>query len=258
MRALCGASGQPRPTTPAGCVVSVRLSDDGRTIEEFYDISGSPSFTHGRRLFFAHHRYDAVLFVHDATDPATRASLSTIWVPHVMEYLGDVGAILSGGRLDGHDVHVRSSAVLSELRFLWRQALFSHGALSLREAATDAVRLFARLARLVMNETGLWPDSEIDLRAEAAFLSTSLVPTAIVAMKTDLVDRDDTTDTSTPSDRSARAVPHMRLHVHNVAHDARLRGFLRRAADAARRRTVTVKQSTNSHNNSPHVMLGFV
>lgn len=115
--------------------------------------------------------------------------------------------------------------------------------------------LFTRLVKLWLNETGLWPDSSVDRQAEAAFLSTSLVPVAIVAMKSDLADKDD--GVSSDSDSLLRGVAHIQLHKHSVTRDAHLRAFLKRAAEAARRRTASNKQLSQPHS-SGQVMLGFI
>lgn len=232
--ALCNTStGSSLP----GCTISVRLSEDAKSVEEFYEVTGSPKFSHSRSFIFSLSRYDAVIFVYDATDATTRSSISCAWVPEVMRYLGDVGAIESGGRLDGTDVHVRSVGVLNELRFLWRQAFLSQSAVTFQDAATESVRLVVRLFKLWLNENGLWPDSFIDRQAEAAFLATSTVPIAIVAMKSNLLDSDDLpTHDASPS----RHVPHIRLHARSVASDPRLRAFLVRVADHARRRVSSV------------------
>lgn len=252
VHALCSVT--TGPALP-GCSISVRLSEDGKCIEEYYDVTGAPRFRHGRALFFSLRRYDAVIFVYDATDVSTRSSVSCTWVPEVMRSLGDVGAIESGGRLDGTEIHVRSMGVINELRFLWRQTLFSHAALSVHEAIIDASRLFARLVKLWLNETGLWPDSSVDRQAEAAFLSTSVVPVAIVAMKSDLADKDDPLDIE--PDSLSRGVAHIHLHKHSVGHDPRLRAFLKRAAESAKRKAVSNKQMSHAPT-SGQVMLGFI
>lgn len=173
-----------------------------------------------------------------------------------MRFLGDVGAIKSGGRLDGTDVHVRSVGVLNELRFLWRQAFLSQSAVSLRDAVTESMRLVVRLFKLLLNETGLWPDSSIDRQAEAAFLATSTVPVAIVSMKSDLLDSD---DLPSYDDSPSRNVPHIRLHTRSVASDPRLRAFLARAADYARRRISSINpQRSQTLPAAAQVRLGFM
>lgn len=37
-----------------GCFVSVLLTNDGKHIEEYYDIVGDPPYRHGRETFFSH------------------------------------------------------------------------------------------------------------------------------------------------------------------------------------------------------------
>ncbi|KAI0565283.1 50S ribosome-binding GTPase [Gracilaria domingensis] len=251
VQALCGASHRSKPPLP--CRISVRFVEDH--VQEFYDLPGSPHFQHGRKLFFAHIRYDAVLFVYDASDPATRSSVSCMWVPEVMEYLGDAGAVESGGRLDGSDVHVRSRGVLNELRFLWRQAFFSHGALSPWQAGGEALRLLMRLIRLLLNESGIWSDTSIDREAERMFLATSLVPVAIVGMKADLADRDDTQQDQIEG--LPDSVPRLRLHANNAAHDAKLSAFLKKVAASAKRKPSASSQRLPARHNRGHMMIGF-
>lgn len=254
MQSICSAAAAP---SLPGCCISVRLSEDGQNIEEFYDVTGDPRFCHGRTLFFSLRRYDAVIFVYDATDTSTRSSISCTWVPEVMRYLGDVGAIESGGRLDGTDVHVKSIGVINELRFLWRQTFFSHSAISVSEAIVDTARLVVRFAKLWLNETGLWPDSLVDRQAELAFLSTSAVPVAIVAMKTDLVDRNDFSDLDEPNSLT-RNITHIHLNRHSASHDSRLRAFLKRAGEVASRRNSSAKPHHSRHPSSGQVMLSFM
>lgn len=254
MNALCGAAAGP---SLPGCSISLRQSEDGKCLEEYYDVTGAPRFRYGRSLFFSFRRYDAVIFVYDATDTSTRSSVSCTWVPEVMRCLGDVGSIESGGRLDGTDLHVKSAGVINELRFLWRQTFFSHAGISVLEALSDSSRLLARLFKLWLNETGLWPDSSVDRQAEAAFLSTSVVPVAIVAMKSDLAERDDDADQA--SDSLSRIIARIYLHKHSVTLDARLRAFLKRAAESARKRVALINKQQSPHKpNSGHVMLGFM
>lgn len=254
INALCGPStGSSLP----GCAISVRVSEDEKSVEEYYEVTGSPRFPYSRSFIFSSIRYDAVIFVYDATDGATRSSVSCTWVPQVMRFLGDVGAIESGGRLDGTDVHVRSAGVIHELRFLWRQAFFSQSAVSIRDALTESVQLVLRLFKLLSNETGVWSDSSIDRQAEAAFLSTSRVPVAIVGMKSDLLDSDDALGLD--YDSSTRNVSHIHLQAQSVASDTRLRTFLVRVADQARRRTCSVNTPRSQTSaTSAQVMLGFM
>lgn len=220
-------------------------------------MTGDPRFRHGRSLFFSLHRYDAVIFVYDATDTSTRSSVSCTWVPEVMRFLGDVGAIEAGGRLDGTDVHVKSIGVLNEIRFLWRHTFLSHSTVSIREALMDTSRLVVRLVRLWLNETGLWPDSNVDQEAEAAFLATSTVPVAIVAMKSDL---DDLGDSSEHDDQisSVRGIAYIRLHKFSAAHNVRLRSFLKRSAETAKRKQASSKQQVSSPLNARQVTLSFM
>lgn len=192
--------------------------------------------------------------MYDATDTSTRSSVSCTWVPEVMRYLGDVGAIESGGRLDGTDLHVKSIGVINEFRFLWRQTLSSYSAVSVREALVDTSRLSVRFVKLWLNETGLWPDSAIDKQAEAAFLATSVVPVTIIAMKTDLVDQDELSEEPDPP---PRGISYLRLHSRSVHHDSKLKAFLKRAAESARRRYSTGKQQLSHPPCSGQVMLNF-
>ncbi|PXF48293.1 Small GTPase-like protein LIP2 [Gracilariopsis chorda] len=251
VRALCGLTHDAKP--PMACRISVRAFEDH--IQEFYDIPGSPHFQHGRKLFFSHTRYNAVLFVYDVSDPATRSSVSCVWVPEVMVHLGDAGAVESGGRLDGSDIHVRSRGALNELRFLWRQAFFSHGAVSPIQAGREALRLLMRLFRLILNETGVWTNSSIDREAERMFLATSTVPVAIVGMKADLVDRDDLQRDFLHD--HPQAVPHLRLHANNAAHDVKLAAFLKKVADSAKRKPPSSSQRLSSRHSHGHMMIGF-
>lgn len=196
------------------------------------------------------------MFVYDATDTATRTSVSCTWIPEVMRFLGDVGAMESGGRLDGAELHVKSIGVINELRYLWRQTFFSYSAVSIREALADTGRLSMRFIKLWLNETGLWPDSSIDRQAELAFLSTSVVPVAIAAMKTDLINKDELF--SEQSESSLRGITYLQLHKRNVAHDPRLRAFLKRAAETARRKTPTAKSKLTTFTNTGQIMLNFM
>lgn len=220
-------------------------------------MSGDPRFSHGRGLFFSLRSYDAIIFVYDATDNATRSSVSCTWVPEVMRHLGDVGALESGGRLDGTDLHVRSIGVINELRYLWRQTFFSYSAISVREAFADTGHLLMRFLKLWLNETGLWPDTLIDRQAEAAFLSTTAIPVAIAAMKTDLINKDDLAF-SEQSDPSLRGVTYLQLHKRNVAHDPKMRAFLGYAAEAARRKNPPTKSKHTNSSNTGQIMLSFM
>lgn len=253
IHALCGASSHVigAKHTP-GCSVSVRTAaNHSKSVEEFYEIAGAPRFQHGRQVFLSQRRYDGVIFVHDVTDPSTRSSISCTWVPEVMHHLGDVGAIEAGGRLDGSEVHVRSAGVVNELKFLWRQTLFSHSGITFSQAVREAMRLSWRLVCLLLNEVGIWTDSSIDQEAETVFLATSLVPTLIVGMKSDLMDK------SLLLQRSGNSVDDIQLHANSVAHDPRLAAFLRRVAETAKRKTPVQGLGRNSSSNIDRVMLGF-
>lgn len=195
-----------------------------------------------------------MLFVYDMSDPVTRSSVSCVWVPEVMAHLGDTGTVESGGRLDGSDVHVRSRGVINELRFLWRQVFFSHGAVSSWYATRDAFRLLLRLCRLLLNESGVWSDSSIDRYAERMFLATSLVPVAIVGMKADLVDREDIQD---ELDDRPQPTLNMFLHANNAAHDPKLSAFLRKVADSVKRKTTSSSERISTRRNPSHMMIGF-
>lgn len=234
--------------------MSVRLTDD-HFFQQFYDLSGAPRFRHGRQLFYTQCYFDCVLFVYDLTDATTRSSISTTWVPEVMTHLGDVGAVETEGRLEGHDAHVRSSGVINELRFLWRQALLSHTTVSPLQAFWEGVRLSWRLIRLLLNETGIWTDQTIDLHAERLYLSTSTVPCAIIGMKADLTDIEDLLDEG-PRE-TARNTPHLRLHANSVAHDPRLHSFLRRAGESVKRKKSHTSHKLSHRHTSGHIMLGF-
>lgn len=253
VQALCGASSHSIGKTTAGCAVSVRLANDSKHVEEFYDVAGAPRYRHGRQVFFSHKRYDGVIFVYDVTDRSTRSSISCTWVPEVMTHLGDVGAIEAGGRGDGEEAHVRSAGVINELRFLWRQVFFTHSRVSSAQAIKEGVRLSWRLMRLWMNEMGLWPDSSLDEEAERVYLATSLVPCAIVGMKSDLVDRPETRDGEIQN--RPKGVPDVRLYANSVAHDAKLSAFLRRVAESAKRKAATPIKS--SRRTASGQLLGF-
>lgn len=256
VQALCGASSHAIAKSPAGCLVSVRLTPEFH-LQEFYDIAGAPRFRHGRQLFYSHRRYDAVLFVYDLTDPSTRSSISCVWVPEVMTHLGDVGAIESGGRLDDDDTHVKSTGVINEFKFLWRQTFFSHSNVSTWQALKEGFSLTWRLMRLLLNESGIWTDSSIDRQAENLYLGTSLVPTAIIGMKADLIDRDEILDDGNEQDTVARGTPHLRLHANNAAYDSNLKTFLRKVGESVKRRSPAPNQGLSRRSNSRHAMLGF-
>lgn len=254
MQALCGASSHSIGKSTAGCAVSIRLTDDGQRVEEFYDVAGAPRYRHGRQVFFSHRRYDGVLFIYDLTDPSTRSSISCTWVPEVMAHLGDIGAIETGGRMDGEEAHVRSAGVIHELRFLWRQMLFSHSRVSPMQAFKESARLSWRLVRLLMNELGFWPDSSLDEEAERVFLATSLVPCALIGMKSDLIDRGELRESE--FDGNSKGVPDIKLHANSVAHDKKLQAFLCRVAESAKRRASTPTKS-HGRTGSGQVLLGF-
>lgn len=172
-----------------------------------------------------------------------------------MTYLGDIGAIEAGGRI-GNDLHVRSKGVINELKFLWRQLLFSHSRVSAGEAWKEAVRLIWRFSRLLLNETGVWTDSTLDQEAERVFLATSSVPVAIVGMKSDLLDRHDAPRYNNL--RTVRTVPEILLHSNNAAHDSHLHAFLRRVSDSVRRKTPAVQSNSQfAMKTSPQIMFGF-
>lgn len=153
-----------------------------------------------------------------------------------MTHLGDIGAIEAGGRLDGQGLHVRSVGVVNELRFLWRQLLFSHSRVSPTQALNEAAKLTWRLIRLVLNELDIWSDSSLDQEAERLFLTTSLVPVALIGMKGDRIHRTDIRNL-VDDDRNASGVPEIILHANSAAHDSRLQTFLRRVAESVRRKT---------------------
>lgn len=257
VQALCGASSHSIGKTIAGCAVSVRLADDGQHVEEYYDVAGAPRYRHGRQVFFSRRRYDGVLFVYDSTDPTTRSSISCTWVPEVMTYLGDIGAIEAGGRHDGGELHVRSAGVINELRFLWRQMLFSHSGVSPMQALKEGARLSWRLARLLLNEWGIWTDSSLDEEAERVFLATSVVPTALIGMKSDLLDKADLMEEERDNTRR-KGVPDIKVHANSAAHDPRLQAFLRKVAESVKRKVPTSAGSQpHSRTASGKVMLGF-
>lgn len=255
VQALCGASTNTIGKSIPGCVVSVRVADNGNHIEEFYDVSGAPRYRHGRQVFFSHPRYDGILFVYDLTDPATRSAISCTWVPEIMTYLGDIGAIEAGGRADADDLHVRSAGVINELRFLWRQLLFSHSSVSAKQALGEGARLMWRLARLLLNEWGIWTDSSLDQEAERVFLATSLVPVALVGMKLDLVDRSELREVG--HGRTGKGVTEILLHANSAGHDPSLQAFLRRVAESARRKVPSHTRQSSNAGSSGQVMLGF-
>lgn len=254
VQALCGGAQFSSSSQAAGCRVSIRLTNDNH-LQEFYDVTGAPRFRQGRQVFHTHRRYDGVLFLYDMTNPATRSAISCIWVPEVMAHLGDVGAIEAGSRLDGKEIHVTSAGVMNELKFLWRQALFSHGAVSPSQAIREGFRLSWRLFRLLLNEYGIWSDSSLDEEAERLFLGTSLVPAAIIGMKADLMDRTQLMDAPVTA---GRGIPHIYLHANNVAHDVHLHSFLKTVGDSVKRKTQSTTKKLVPRPSASHVMLGFV
>lgn len=248
--ALCGGAGGVH----AGCAVRVRVSDDGRRVEEFYDVCAAPRFEMGRALFMRRRNYDAVLLVHDLADPASRAGVSRVWVPEVMAWCGDVEGVEAGGR--GEGVYVSSRGVVNELRFLWMHARSAYSDLSIREAMLEGVRLLWRFGRLLLSELGIWNDSSIDAEVERELLASSAVPVAIVGMKLDLVDRSalpDALDHSPP----IKGVVGIRLHSSSAAMDSRLAQFLRRAGESAERKANSSVQTTQTNSKSTHVAMPF-
>lgn len=219
-------------------------------------MAGAPRYRHGRQIFFSRRRYDAVLFVYDVTDPSTRSAISCTWVPEVMTHLGDIGAIEAGGRLDGQGLHVRSVGVVNELRFLWRQLLFSHSRVSPTQALKEAAKLTWRLIRLLLNELDVWTDPSLNQEAERLFLTTSLVPVALIGMKGDLIHRADLRNFS-DHDQDAIGIPEIILHANSVAHDPKLQAFLRRVAESVRRKARSYSSQSVASTNTGPIMLGF-
>lgn len=179
-----------------------------------------------------------------------------MWVPEVMTHLGDIGAIEAGGRLDGQGLHVRSVGVVNELRFLWRQLLFSHSGVSPRQALKEAAKLTWRLIRLLLNETDIWKDSRLDQEAERLFLTTSLVPVAIIGMKGDLIQRAHIRN-HTDADQTSAAIPEIILHANSVARDPGLQAFLRRVAESVRRKARGYPPQSSALTSTGQVMFGF-
>jgi hypothetical protein len=254
VQALCSAGNRtddPRPGV--GCQVSVRLVADG-LVEEFYDVCGRDRFEHGRPLFYRSLSYDALILVHDVSDPTTRSSLSRVWVPETMAVLGDVKAVEAGGRHESAGQHVRSRGVLNELRVLWLHLRSKHvGGVTPTVAVREALRLSWRLGWLLLNEYGVWTDGAIDRAAEREMLASSSVPVAMVGLKKDQAAGDEWTGAA--GGEAAKNAACISLVAFNAADDAAVAAFLGRAAKHARRRGTPTKSEHGA--DAPHVTLPF-
>jgi hypothetical protein len=212
--------------------VSVRLGFDRATVVEFYDLCGSHRFEHGRPLFYRATSYDALIFAHDVTDPATRSALSRVWIPEAMSILGNTKVVDAGGRLESAGPHARSRGVLNELRLLWLHARSKHARVRAFDAIREASRLVGRFLRLILNEYNIWTDERIDCQAERDLLSTTPLPIAIVGLKQDLADFRDRGSTET-----AKTVSAFTLCAFDGAEDPAMVGFLRRAVEHSQRKS---------------------
>jgi hypothetical protein len=235
-----------------GCAVSACVGFDRFTVVEFYDLCGSHRFEHGRPLFYRATTYDALMFVHDLTDPGTRAALSRIWVPETMAVLGNIKAVDAGGRLESAGPHARSRGVINELRLLWLHLRSKHAGVRSADAVREACRLVGRYMRLVLNEFEIWTDEGIDRQAEKDLLSSASVPVAIVGLKRDLAPSSSRNHLANETAKNASAFS---LCAFESSRDPAMNAFLQLAADHARRKS-PASPATDSMSNS-HVELPF-
>jgi hypothetical protein len=212
--------------------VSVRLGFDRSTVVEFYDLCGSHRFEHGRPMFYRATSYDALIFAHDVTDPATCSALSRVWVPEAMSILGNTKVVDAGGRLESAGPHARSRGVLNELRLLWLHARSKHTRVRAFDAIREASRLVGRFLRLMLNEYNIWTDERIDCRAERDLLSSTSLPIAVVGLKQDQADFRHHGSTETAKNVSA-----FTLSAFDGAEDPAMAGFLRRAVEHSQRKS---------------------
>lgn len=256
VQTLCaGKSSADDLRSGIGCNISLRVGAGGH-VEEFYDVAGSERFVNGRPLLYRSQAYDALMLVHDLSEPGTRVSLSRVWVPEAMHVLGDVAATESSGRPESAGPHVRVRGVLNELRFLWLHVKSRHapGGLTSLGAAREALRLGVRLVQLLLNEYGLWTDEVIDMAAEQQLLLGCSVPVAIVGLKMDLAPeharrRRDDNEAST-----GRATFCTSLRSRQACENSAIAACLQTAAEHARRRNASTSPGSE---NSPHVSVAL-
>lgn len=256
VQTLCaGKSFADDPRSGIGCNVSLRVGTDGH-VEEFYDVAGSERFVNGRPLLYKSRPYDALMLVHDLSEPGTRVSLSRVWVPEAMHVLGDVAATESSGRPESAGPHVRVRGVLNELRSLWLyvQSRHAHGGLTSLGAAREALRLGVRLIRLLLNDCGLWTDDAIDMVAEQQLLQGCSVPVAIVGLKKDLAPEHARRRRGDNEGNSGRAIIFTSLRSDQANEDSSIFAFLQMAAEHARRRTAATSPRSE---NSPHISVAL-
>lgn len=239
-----------------GCNLSLRVGADG-VVEEYYDVAGSEHFVYGRPLFYQSQLYDALMLVHDLSEPATRISLSRVWVPEAMRVLGDVPATEASGRPESAGPHIRVRGAVNELRSLWLhvQSRHAYGGLTSLGAAREAIRLGARLFRLALNEYGLWTDESIDMVAEHQLLQGCRVPVAIVGLKKDLIPEHSCLQRSDNEVNAGRAIFVTYLRSREANEDSSITTFLQMAAEHAKRRSAT--PSPKGSDTSPHVSLAL-
>lgn len=258
VQTLCAGIDRAEDTrSGVGCRMSVRTGADG-LVEEFYDVAGSERFARGRPLFYRAVPFDGVMLVHDLSEPATRASLSRVWVPEAMRALGDVAAAEASGRHESAGPHVRVRGAANELRSLWLhlRSRHVHGGLTPVGALREAARLAMRLVRLALNEYGVWTDGGIDAAAEHELLRGCSVPVAIVGLKRDLVSAAAVRGSYRSGEgNSGRTTMLMSLVSFEAGGDVSLTAFLRRAAEHARRRSAGSASEQNAA--SPHVAVAL-
>jgi hypothetical protein len=256
---LCAGNGRAEDTRQGvGCQLSLRVGADG-LLEEFYDVAGSERFAAGRPLFYRSVSYDGIMLVHDLSEPATRASLARVWVPETMRVLGDVAATEASGRHESAGPHVRARGAAKELRSLWLHLRSRHarGGLTPVGALREAARLALRLARLVLNEYGVWTDAGIDAAAERELLRGCSVPVAVVGLKRDAASAaalraerfGDEAGGGRPETMSISLVSF------DAGEDAAVASFLRRAAEHARRKGAVASSPRSEA--SPHVSVAL-
>lgn len=238
-----------------GCNVSLRVGAGGH-VEEFYDVAGSERFVNGRPLLYKSQVFDALMLVHDLSEPGTRVSLSRVWVPEAMHVLGDVAATESSGRPESAGPHVRVRGVVNELRSLWFhvKSRHVHGGLTSIGAAREAVRLCARLVQLLLNEYGIWTDEVIDMAAEQQLLHGCSVPVAIVGLKKDLAAEHTRRRRDNDEANAGRAIIRVSLRSRQANEDNSIAAFLAMAAEHARRRNASTSPPSE---NSAHISVAL-
>lgn len=160
----------------------MRLSPQGQ-VEEYYAVSGSDRFEKSRSCFYSAFDFNGIIFVYDTADPSSRASVSRVWVPELMQVFGDVKAVEASGRHASAGPHVRVNGAFNELKALWLHARSSHAGLRVVDAVHEGVRLSSRLLKLILNKYYIWSDAGIDLNAERELLATSSIPALVVGVR---------------------------------------------------------------------------